>query len=372
MTSSRLSSSPAPSPFAPKPPAAAHTPVLRAIAVGTPPNRVEQAQVREAAKITLPRLAARPKLLEVFDHAQIDTRYLARPLEWYTQPHSFADKNAVYVEEALTLCERLSREALERAGVRPSEVDAVVFVSSSGISTPSLESILMERLGVSRHAVRLPLWGLGCAGGAQGLARSADLVRAGYRNVLFLAAEFCSLTLVQGDESSSNFVATALFADGAAALVLGPGDAAGPALLSLEGAFSTLIEDSQDIMGWDVVDAGLKVRFSQDIPALVRRMMNDNVQEALERAGWSSEELQEYVVHPGGAKVVTAYEESLGLPAGRLVCSRRVLRDYGNMSSATVLFVLNETLRRGAHGKGLLSAMGPGFCAEHVLLDFGA
>ncbi|GGR02135.1 type III polyketide synthase [Deinococcus ruber] len=346
-------------------------PVLRSIAVGTPANRVSQSEAREAAKTFLPRLAARPKLLDVFDNAMIDTRYLARPLEWYLEPHGFAEKNAVYVEETLALCERLTLEAMEKAGIRAADIGAVVFVSSTGISTPSLESILMERLGIARHAVRLPLWGLGCAGGAQGLARSADLVRAGYKNVLFLAAEFCSLTLVAGDETSSNFVATALFADGAAALILGPDDGSGPALMRVHGSFSTLIENSKDIMGWDVVESGLKVRFSQDIPSLVRQMMSSNVQEALEVVGWTQDELQEYVVHPGGAKVIEAYEESLGLPAGRLVCSRRVLREYGNMSSSTVLFVLNETLRRGAHGKGLLSAMGPGFCAEHVLVDFG-
>ncbi len=328
--------------------------------------------MREAAKIALPRLAARPKLLEVFDNALIDERYLARPLAWYLEPHSFTEKNAIYVEETLALCERLTLDALQQADVQPADIDAVVFVSSTGISTPSLESILMERLGISRHAVRLPLWGLGCAGGAQGLARAADLVRAGYQNVLLLAAEFCSLTLVSGDETSSNFVATALFADGASALVLGPDDGSGRALLSIHGAFSTLIENSRDVMGWDVVESGLKVRFSQDIPHLVRQMMHSNVQEALEGVGWTQGELGEYVVHPGGAKVLDAYEEALGLSAGRLVCSRRVLREYGNMSSPTVLFVLHETLRRGGHGKGLLSAMGPGFCAEHVLLDFGA
>ena len=346
-------------------------PVLRSIAVGTPPYRVSQPEARAAASAFLPRLAARPKLLDVFDNAMIDTRYLARPLEWYMDAHSFSEKNAVYVEETLVLCERLTLEAMAQSGTKAADIDAVVFVSSTGISTPSLESILMERLGIGRHAVRLPLWGLGCAGGAQGLARSADLVRAGYKNVLFLAAEFCSLTLVKGDETSSNFVATALFADGAAALILGPDDASGPALMRLHGGFSTLIENSQDVMGWDVVESGLKVRFSQDIPSLVRRMMKDNVQDALDHVGWAQDELQEYVVHPGGAQVIEAYEDALGLPTGRLVCSRRVLREYGNMSSGTVLFVLNETLRRGAHGKGLLSAMGPGFCAEHVLVDFG-
>jgi alkylresorcinol/alkylpyrone synthase len=174
---------------------------------------------------------------------------------------------------------------------------------------------------------------------------------------------------VAGDQSSSNFVGTALFSDGGAAMLLGP-ESSESYLVRIRGARSTLIPDSQDVMGWDVADGGLKVRFSQDIPGLVRRIMKDNVQEALELVGWTQDDLSEFVVHPGGAKVITAYEEALGLPNGRLVCSRKVLRDYGNMSSATVLFVLEQTLRRGASGQGLLSAMGPGFCAEHVLMEF--
>jgi alkylresorcinol/alkylpyrone synthase len=344
-------------------------PVLQSIATGTPPHHAQQSDIQAAATQLFPRLSQRPKLMEVFSNAQIDRRALAKPLEWYMEPHSFAEKNAVYVEESLALCERLTLEALNRAERTAAQIDAVVFVSSTGISTPSLESIIMERLGINRQAVRLPLWGLGCAGGAQGLARAADLVRAGYQNVLLLAVEMCSLTLVAGDQSSSNFVGTALFSDGGAALLLGP-DTGDSSLARIRGARSTLLPQSQDVMGWDVDDGGLKVRFSQDIPGLVAGMMRENVDLALEAVGWTQDDLSEYIVHPGGAKVVAAYEQALGLETGRLVCSRKVLREFGNMSSATVLFVLEQTLRRGASGRGLLSAMGPGFCAEHVLLEF--
>lgn len=344
-------------------------PVVQSIATGTPPHLAQQSDIQAAATQLFPRLSRRPKLMEVFSNAQIERRALARPLEWYMQPRSFAEKNAVYVEESLALCERLTLEALNRAERTADQIDAVVFVSSTGISTPSLESVVMERLGINRQAVRLPLWGLGCAGGAQGLARAADLVRAGYQNVLLLAVEMCSLTLVAGDQSSSNFVGTALFSDGGAALLLGP-ESGESSLARVRGARSTLLPQSQDVMGWDVDDGGLKVRFSQDIPGLVAGMMRENVDLALESIGWTQDDLNEYIVHPGGAKVVAAYEQALGLETGRLVCSRKVLREYGNMSSATVLFVLEQTLRRGASGRGLLSAMGPGFCAEHVLLEF--
>jgi len=310
-------------------------------------------------------------MLEVFDNAQIETRSLARPLEWYGETRGFGEKNAAFVEEARALTLRLASEALARAEVAPDDVDAVIVVNTSGVSAPSLDAYLIGALGLNRHAARLPLWGLGCAGGAAGLARAADLVKAGFRRVLYVAVELCSLTLVKGDESSSNFVGTALFSDGGAAAVITAPDVPGPApLLSLRGHFSTLIEDSEDIMGWDVVDDGLKVRFSRDIPALVRSMMRENVQEALGAHGWSREDVKTFVVHPGGVKVLAAYEEALGLCPCALNPSREVLRQHGNMSSVTVLFVLEEVLKAAPKGPGLLSAMGPGFSAEHVLLEF--
>ena len=347
------------------------TPVLRAIATATPPHRTPQTEVREVARTIFPRLAASRKMLDVFENGQIDQRFFAMPLAWYAEDHSWAEKNAVYVREALRLSVEVAGAALKAAGARPSDVDAVVFVSSTGVSTPSLDSFLIESLGLSPQAARLPLWGLGCAGGASGLARAADLVRAGFQNVLLIAVELCSLTLVRGDESKSNFVGTALFADGAAAVLLGPrgedGPGGGP---RLHGAYSTQIPGSADVMGWDVVDAGLRVRFSRDIPALVRQMMPGNVEQALAAHGWSRDEIEHFVVHPGGAKVVAAYEQALDLPPGALDGARAVLREHGNMSSPTVLFVLERVLRKRPSGKGLLSAMGPGFCAEHVLLEF--
>ncbi|GAA5533248.1 type III polyketide synthase [Deinococcus aluminii] len=346
-------------------------PVVRSLVTGNPPHRVPQAEVREVARGVFPRMAARAHMLGVFDNASIETRSLSRPLAWYQEERGFGEKNAVFVEEARALTLRLARGALEQAEVAPAEVDAVVVVNTSGISAPSLDAYLIETLGLNRHAARLPVWGLGCAGGAAGLSRAADLVRAGFRRVLYVAVELCSLTLVRGDESKSNFVGTALFSDGGAALVVTAPDVPGPPpLLALHGGYSTLIEASEDIMGWDVVDDGLKVRFSRDIPALVRSMMQENVGQALAAHGWSREDVQTFVVHPGGVKVLAAYEEALGLPPGALDASRRVLADHGNMSSVTVLFVLAETLRGRPEGRGLLSAMGPGFSAEHVLIEF--
>lgn len=349
------------------------TPTLRAIVTGTPPHQVQQAQVKELVTTIFPRLAQRQTVLDVFDNAQIDTRALARPAEWFLEPHSMAEKNAVYIEEARALALRLSRAALEQAQVKPEQVDAIIYVNTTGFSTPSLDAYLIEALGLNRHAARLPLWGLGCAGGAGGLARAADLIRGGFKCVLFVAVELCSTTFILNDLSKSNFVGTALFADGGAALVVtDEHQQAAPALATLQGAFSTLIPDSEDIMGWDVVPEGLKVRFSRDIPSLVSQMMQRNVQEALERHGWQRQDVQHFIVHPGGVKVLQAYQDTLNLPEGALQNSYDVLRRHGNMSSVTVLFVLAETLQQNPSGHALLSAMGPGFSAEHVLLDFPA
>lgn len=346
------------------------TPVVRGIRVGGPQHRAPQQDVKTAATAQFPDVFRSDAMLGVFDHAEIETRRFARPLPWYVEPRTFAEKNAVYVEEALALSERLAAEAIADAGIAAADVDAVVFVSSTGVSTPSLDAYLIGRLGIDPGAVRLPLWGLGCAGGAAGLARAADLVRAGYRNVLLVAVEFCSLTFVLGDESPSNFIGTALFADGGAALVLGPeldGDAG---LVRIAHAHSALIDDTAAMTGWDVVEDGFKLRLSKEIPALVLGKLRGLVDDSLASAGWTLGDIDTVMVHPGGAKVIEAYEAVLELGDGALDTTRAVLREHGNMSSPTVLFVLERALQCAPKGRGLLSATGPGFSAEHLLVEF--
>ncbi|RTR30883.1 type III polyketide synthase [Deinococcus radiophilus] len=345
-------------------------PVLRSLVTGTPPHRAGQTEIGEVAQAMFPRLAGRRNLLDVFGNAQIESRALACPLEWYQTPRTFGEKNAAFVQEARRLCAELGAQAIRQAGVQPQDISAVVVVNTTGISTPSLDAYLTEALGLSRQVARVPLWGLGCAGGAAGLARAADLVRGGHKAVLYVAVELCSLTLLTDDESASNWVGLALFADGAAAAVLTAPDLdAAPPRLALHSARSTLIPDSEDIMGWDVVDSGLKVRFSRDIPALVTEMMADNVAGALAQAGWTRDQVNFWAVHPGGVKVLEAYAGALQLPAQALAASWDVLRHNGNMSSVTVLFVLRQLLDQGVQGRGLLSAMGPGFSAEQVLIE---
>ncbi|RMH55827.1 MAG: stilbene synthase [Deinococcus-Thermus bacterium] len=342
-------------------------PRVLAVATATPPYAVAQAEVRQAVETLFSPMEGLERMLAVFENTGIAKRHLSAPLAWFGQPRSFAEKNRVWFERALELCERAAQGALAQAQVPPQEVGAVVLVTTTGIATPSLEAHLLQRLGLPLGALRLPLWGLGCAGGAAGLARAAELARLyPTRPVLLLAVELCSLTFLRSDLSKSNLVATSLFADGAAAVLLGMGEGPGPQVL---GGFSRLVPQSYGAMGWDVVEEGLKVRFSRSIPALVRSQLPPLVREGLAQHGLSPQEVAVWTLHPGGAKVLQAYREGLGVDPRSLEAAQGVLRDFGNMSSPTVLFVLAEQMRGAAlSGPGVLLALGPGFAAEGVVL----
>ncbi len=342
-------------------------PRILSAATAVPPHRVEQGEIKEfARRLFAGKFRDLDRLLPVFDNGEVATRYFCRPLEWFGREWSFPERNALYVEHALELSEEAAHRCLDRAGVGPEEVATLFFVSTTGISTPSLDAKLLFELGLSPNLKRVPVWGLGCAGGAAGVARAADYARA-YPDeyVLVVAVELCGLTFQVGDLSKSNLVAASLFADGAAAVLLGPGE--GPEVL---GSHSTTWPGTGDVMGWDLVESGLKVRFAKSVPQIVRTRTRATVEEACERHGLVPEDLRHLVVHPGGAKVIEAYEEALGLEPGTLILPREILRGYGNMSSASVLFVLERFLEghpAGSGEHGAISALGPGFSAEHVL-----
>ncbi|HMK68820.1 MAG TPA: 3-oxoacyl-[acyl-carrier-protein] synthase III C-terminal domain-containing protein, partial [Stellaceae bacterium] len=293
--------------------------------------------------------------------------YSCVPIDWYISPHGWRDRNALYLEHAANLLERAGRDCLEDAGLRPRDIDAVVAVSTTGVATPSLDALLINRLGLRSDVRRLPIFGLGCAGGVVGMARAADMARSDpSAKVLYLAVELCALCFRKNDTSKSNFVATALFGDGAAAAVISGAGDDGP-VFSASGEHTW--PDSLDIMGWDVAEDGLKALFSRDIPTLVRGQMREVAGEFLAKQGLTFADIDHFACHPGGAKVLTALEEAFGLAEGSLGASRGVLRDFGNMSAVTVLFVLERMLAEGLSGRVLMTALGPGFTAAFQLLE---
>ncbi len=343
-------------------------PRILSVATANPPHKVGQPEARELVRAMFDRLAGLERLITVFENTGIESRYISAPLEWYTHAHSFAEKNALWFDTALEVSERAARQALELAAVSPEEIAAVVMVTTTGISTPSLEAHLVQRLGIPLSTIRLPIWGLGCAGGTAGLARAADIGRLNpEKKVLMVALELCSLTFLRNDLSKSNLVATSLFADGAAAVVLGQGD--GPEVL---GGFSRLLPQSYDVMGWDVQLEGLKVRFSQSIPGLVQGELGNLIRDGLQSFELEAKDVGLWTLHPGGAKVLAAYRDGLGVDEISLEASYCVLKKFGNMSSPTALFVLSRqmyALERPQPGTpGVLLALGPGFAAEGVVL----
>ena len=304
--------------------------------------------------------------MPVYGNAGVENRHACVPMDWHGQPHGWRERNAIYVESAVALLERAAANCLATVGLRATEVDAIVVVSTSGVATPSLDAILVNRLGLRSDVKRLPIFGFGCAGGVLGLSRAADFARLDpHANILFLVVELCSLTFRGNDKTAANFVSTALFADGAvAALISGNGDG-----IALGASGEHTWHDTLDIMGWGIEDNGFQVLLSRDLPSFVRERLRDVTIQFLDRHGFQLTDINRFVCHPGGAKVLTALEEALGVEAGALAEARGVLRDYGNMSAATVLFVLDRMLKGGASGRMLMTTMGPGFTAGFQIIE---
>jgi alkylresorcinol/alkylpyrone synthase len=345
-------------------------PYLAAIATAVPPHALGQEEVTRRARLLYAELGATDieRVMPVFANSTIERRYSCVPIDWYEKPRGWTERNALYLEHAQSLLERAARDCLDRAGMTPRDVDAVVTVSTTGIATPSLDALLSNRMGMRPDVKRLPIFGLGCAGGVLGLARAADWVRAmpGAR-LLYLVVELCALSFRRNDTSKSNIVATALFGDGAAAAILTDEIKDGHAAFGPGGEH--LFPDTLGIMGWDVGEDGLKAVFSRDIPALVKRQMREATSAFLARCQLTLNDVDRFVCHPGGAKVVMALEDAFGLAENTLSAEREVLRDYGNMSAATLLFVLERVIRQQPRGRMMLTAMGPGFTAGFQMME---
>jgi alkylresorcinol/alkylpyrone synthase len=340
-------------------------PRLAAIASAVPPYALDQDAVVARLESLFGRSPALDRLMPVFAHSGVARRYLAAPLEWYDEPHGWGERNRRYLAAAADLLERVAGRLLDRAGIAAEALGGIVTVSTTGIATPSLGAVLSERMRLPRTVKRLPIFGLGCAGGALGLARAAALAAAEPdKPVLFLVVELCSLAFRHGDNAKSHIVATALFGDGAAGAILCCGGN-GPAIAA-SGEYQW--PGSLDVMGWDVGDDGLKAVFSRDIPHLVATRLGGVASDFLAGHGLGLGDIDRFVCHPGGAKVVDACEDAFGLARGSLAEARRVLREFGNMSAASVLFVLERAMA-APWRRALLTALGPGFSAGFLVLE---
>jgi alkylresorcinol/alkylpyrone synthase len=306
------------------------------------------------------------RLMPLFINTGIDRRYSCVPIDWYNAPHGWMDRTALYVEHSVALLEKVARLCLDEAGLATGDIDAIVVASTTGVATPSLDARVVEALQLRRDIQRLPIFGLGCAGGTIGLARAAQIAKAEPgKRVLFLTVELCALTFRKSDLSKSNLVATALFGDGAAGAILST-SGEGPRI----GAMGEHTwPNSLDIMGWEVEEDGLKALFSQSIPSLVSNEYRKVLFEFLRRNDLTLSDIQRFACHPGGAKVLDALEIAFELAPGALIDSRETLREYGNMSAVTALFVLKRMDWRAKGLRTLMTALGPGFSAAFLMLE---
>ncbi len=347
-------------------------PVVRSVGRALPANRVDQETLVEALRGHWEREHFNvERLADLHRAVRVKGRHLALPLEAYPGLDTFKKSNDAWIAAATDLGAEAIRAGLERAGLGLRDVGHLFFVTVTGLATPSLDARLVNRLGLRPDVKRTPVFGLGCLAGAAGLARVSDTLRAFPGEVaVMLSVELCSLTLQREDVSVANIVASGIFGDGAAAAILAGGGRGGPgpAVLATRSAF---YPDTERVMGWDFSGSGFKVVLSAQVPEVVRRHVRGDVDGFLADHGLDRSRIRHWVAHTGGPKVLQAFAEALELPAGSLDRSWRSLEEVGNLSSASVLFVLADLLESGEARPGdlgLLAAMGPGFSAELVLL----
>jgi alkylresorcinol/alkylpyrone synthase len=341
---------------------------LLSLATAVPEHVISQAQAKDAGRRAFKgRASLFERLSGVFDNAGIDQRHVVADIGWYVEDHGWADRNRLYLEAAEAMFVDSARKAIAHAGLAPGDIDGVVSVSTTGVATPSLEARVFAELGLRQNVRRVPVFGLGCAGGVTGLATAARLASAepGSR-WLFVTVETCSISIRLDSDEPAAIVATALFGDGAAAAVVSTED---KGIARIAGSGEKIWPDTPGIMGWRVEDPGLAVVFDRAIPPFVEAELKGAVEEILDDIGVARGSIHGFCCHPGGVKVIDAIETALALPGGTLALERDVLREFGNMSSPTVLFVLERLIARGLPQRTMMTAFGPGFTCAGLVLD---
>jgi alkylresorcinol/alkylpyrone synthase len=345
---------------------------IAAVASAFPEHRYKQQVLVEALQKYFGAKLANPQRLErIYSHMAVEERYLTLPLSAYYEIASWGEANNTFIETAQVLGQESLCRALTRAGLSPGEIGTLIVVSVTGIASPSLDARLVNRMGLSPNIKRVPIFGLGCVAGAAGIARAADYVRAYPGQVAaLLAVELCSLTIQRDDLSIANLISAALFGDGAAAVLVtgSEREAEGPEILATRSVF---YPQTEHVMGWDISEKGFRIVLSPEVPAMVERHWAHDVDEFLADMNLTRKDIDSWILHSGGPRVLEAMGATLHLPRAALDASWDCLRRVGNISSVSVLLVLEEVMnhRRPAPGAlSLLGAMGPGFCSELVLL----
>jgi alkylresorcinol/alkylpyrone synthase len=347
---------------------------LHGLSTALPPYRMDQTAVRARAQIIFgQRYPNFDRLSRTFDTAGIDTRYCVVPIDWFSGAHSWSDRNAAFMSGAKALFITAAQRALADAGWAAMDVDCVVTVCSTGIATPSLEAQAFCEMGFREDIMRIPLFGLGCAGGVSGLS-VAQTVAAGQpgARILLVVVETCSLAFRADRLQKADVIAAVLFGDGAAAACVSSTAPKDARVVSLGRGHQKIWPDTLDIMGWDVDDTGFGVVFDRSIPSFVTAEFAGAAEGALKAAKLDHAQIDRYVCHPGGAKVVDAIEGALHLEQGSLDAERETLRTAGNMSAPTALFVMQSVLAAGKTGQMMACALGPGFTASFVPFHVGA
>lgn len=348
---------------------------IAAVAPVLPAYAYTQAEITAELAPLISAAPARRAVLERMHAASgIATRHTALPLERYRDLGDFRASNDLFIQVATDLAERALREALAAVGLEPPDVDYVMFTSVTGIAAPSVDALLVSRLGLRPDVKRMPSFGLGCVAGAAGLARVNDYLVGHPDQVgVLLSVELCSLTLQRDDETMANFVATGLFGDGAAAVVLVGENRAepGPRIVDTRSSF---FPDTREVIGWNIGSTGFEIVLTAGVAEVIERHFPAEVAAFLADHELAVDDVDAWIAHPGGPKVLEAFAHALDLPRDRFDASWATLDRVGNLSSAAVLHVLADTINVGVTpgGSGLLFALGPGVSAEFVLVQWPA
>jgi len=336
------------------------------------PFKISQEQAQQCAKeVFKPSFPEIERMLGVFKNTEINTRNFCKPLDYYKALHTFGEQNAEYISVSLEYSVKAIEECIVSAGIKKEEITDIVFISSTGLATPSIDALIINRMRLNQNINRTPIFGLGCAGGVSGFSKASVLAKANPSAVVLLVAlELCSLTFLRNDYSKSNFVGSSLFSDGVSACIIVGDNHHTKNNIHFLASQSKLYYNSLDVMGWEFLSEGFKVLFSQDIPDIISKNIYNDVTSFLEKQQLTLADIKNFIFHPGGKKVLAAYTESLPVKGDFLKNTRDIMAENGNMSSPTVLYVLERFISQGFEdGYGLMLAMGPGFSSEMAILQ---